>query len=201
MAAVTFIKGLFDKGCAGEIFERFGDQTNFGQGATLFTVGPSSGLPFYGRAVESGAQFNWSVAAIPHTTPEPVQNIYGASVSIPVSTPEQELAAWLFIKYYTDAEVQAAWGLASNYFPVRQSSAESLASYFAENPTYETAFNLLNSTKAEPSVPGYDPVRRRISEVMQAIVSGTDSRDIKTILDEVNEFANEELEAASAIGN
>lgn len=199
--AVTFIKGLFEKGCAGEIFERFGDQANFGQGATLFTVGSSSGLPFYKSAVESGANFNWSVAAIPHTTPEPVQNIYGASVSIPVSTPEQELAAWLFIKYYTDAAVQAEWGVASNYFPVRQSSAESLADYFAQNPSYETAFNLLNNTKAEPSVPGYDPVRRRISEVMQAIVSGTDTRDIKTILDEVNEFANEELEAASALGN
>lgn len=198
--AVTFIKGLFDEGCAGEIFERFGDQTNFGQGTTLFTVGSSSGLPFYASAVESGAKFAWSLAAIPYTTAEPVQNIYGASVSIPVGTPEQELAAWLFIKYYTQADVQAAWGLASNYFPVRQSSADSLQEYFAANPAYETAFSLLGNTKSEPSVPGYDPVRGRISQVLQAIVSGTDTRSIQEILDEVNEFANEELEAASSFG-
>lgn len=197
VAAITFLKDLFDNGCAGEIFENFGDQTNFGNGATLFTVGSSSGLPFYGTAVSEGANFAWSLAAIPHTTEEPVQNIYGASVSIPKTTPEQELAAWLFMKYYTSAEVQAAWGLASNYFPVRASSAESLSDYMAANPAYKTAFDLLPYTKAEPPVAGYDPVRAEMSRVMQSIVTNSDDRPIAEILAELNEFANEELALAS----
>lgn len=195
--AVTFLKGLFDEGCAGEIFEDFGDQANFGNGATLFTVGSSSGLPFYRSAVEAGANFEWSVAAIPHTTEEPVQNLYGASVSIPVTTPEQELAAWLFVKYYTQADVQAEWGLASNYFPVRASSADSLTEYFESDPTYKTAFDLLPFTKSEPSVPGYDPVRAEISNVLTAIVTNNDTRDIAEILGELDAFAEEELAAAS----
>jgi len=197
--AVTFLKGLFEDGCAGEIFERFGDQTNFGNGVTLFTVGSSSGIPFYASAVEAGAGFDWSVAAVPHVTEQPVQNIYGASVSIPRTTPEQELAAWLFVKYYTSPEVQARWALASQYFPVRQSAleVEELATFLAEDETYSTAFGLLEFTKAEPSVPGYDPVRDQISRTLTAIVTGTDTRPIQEILDELNEFANEELEAAS----
>ncbi len=195
--AVNFLKSLFDEGCAGEIFENFGDQTNFGNGATLFTVGSSSGMPFYRSAVEAGANFEWSVAAVPHVTEDPVQNLYGASVSIPVSTPEQEVAAWLFLKYYTSPEVQAEWGLASNYFPVRASSADSLTDYFASNPAYETAFNLLPFTKAEPAVPGYDPVREEISSVLAAIVTGQDTRPIEEILADLNEFANEELALAS----
>lgn len=197
--AVTFLKGLFEDGCAGEIFERFGDQTNFGNGVTLFTVGSSSGIPFYASAVEAGAGFEWSVAAVPHVTEQPVQNIYGASVSIPRTTPEQELAAWLFVKYYTSPEVQARWALASQYFPVRQSAleVEELATFLAEDETYSTAFGLLEFTKAEPSVPGYDPVRDQISRTLTAIVTGTDTRPIQEILDELNEFANEELEAAS----
>ncbi|MFQ3567825.1 MAG: ABC transporter substrate-binding protein [Aggregatilineales bacterium] len=197
--AVTFLKGLFEEGCAGEIFERFGDQTNFGNGVTLFTVGSSSGIPFYASAVDAGAGFEWSVAAVPHVTEQPVQNIYGASVSIPRTTPEGELAAWLFVKYYTSPEVQARWALASQYFPVRQSAleVEELATFLAEDETYSTAFGLLEFTKAEPSVPGYDPVRDQISRTLTAIVTGTDTRPIQEILDELNEFANEELEAAS----
>ncbi len=197
IAAISFLDSLFEEGCAGEIFERFGDQANFGNGVTLFTVGSSSGLPFYRTAVETGANFNWSVAAIPHTTPEPVQNLYGASVSIPVTTREGELAAWLFVKYYTSPEVQAEWAVASNYFPVRISSAESLTDYFAENPTYKTAFDLLPFTKAEPSVPGYDPVREEISRVLTAIITDADTRPIADILAELNEFANTELADAS----
>lgn len=197
VAAVSFLKDLFAEGCAGEIFEQFGDQTNFGNGATLFTVGSSSGLPFYGTAVDEGAGFEWSVSAIPHVTEEPVQNIYGASVSIPKTTPEQELAAWLFVKYYTSAEVQAAWGLASNYFPVRASSADSLTEYMDGFPAYKTAFELLPFTKAEPPVAGYDPVRAEMARVLQTIVTDTDSRAVAEILAELTEFANAELEAAS----
>ncbi len=197
VAMVEFIKGLFDEGCAGEIFERFGDQANFGNGNTLFTVGSSSGLPFYKSAVEAGANFDWSVAPVPYVTENPVQNIYGASVSIAKTTPEQELATWLFVKYYTSPEVQADWAVASNYFPVRASVADGLSDYFADNEAYATAFELLEFGVTEPQVPGYDPVRDEISRVWQAIVSGTDTRPIQEILDELNEFANEELALAS----
>lgn len=194
---MEFLKGLYAKGCAGEVFERFEDQTNFGTGATLFTVGSSSGLPFYATAVSEGAGHQFSVAAVPHTTENPVQNIYGASVSIPRTTPEAELAAWLFVKYYTTADVQAAWGLASNYFPVRASSADALAEYIESNPAYKAAFELLPYTKAEPPVPGYDPVREEIARVMPLIFTGSDTRPVQEILDELNDFANAELEAAS----
>ncbi|MGJ3239201.1 MAG: extracellular solute-binding protein [Anaerolineae bacterium] len=194
--AMTFLRDLGVEGCAGEIFERFGDQANFGNGATLFTVGSSSGLPFYATAVESGANFDWSVAAVPYVTEEPVMNIYGASVSIPASTPEAELAAWIFMQYYTTPEVQNDWARASNYFPVRASVAENLEDYFAENAAYGTAFELLQFGATEPQVPGYDPVRAAAAETMAAIFTGLDDRPVEEVLAELNEFANEELELA-----
>ena len=195
--AMGFLQGLFDDGCAGEIFESYGDQANFGAGTTLFTVGSSSGLPFYGSAVEDGAGHAWSVAAIPHTTEEPVQNIYGASVSIPVTNAVEELAAWTFVKYYTDAAVQAEWATASNYFPVRASVADNMETYFANNEAYAVAFELLEYGTTEPPVPGYDPVRDEMAVVMNALVTTTDDRAIEDILAELNEFANEELELSS----
>ncbi len=189
-AAMNFLQDLFNSGCATVVTERYGDQTNFGAGTTLFTVGSSSGLPYYKSAVDEGAQFNWSVAPIPHTTAEPVQNIYGASVSIPKSTPEQELAAWLFIKYYTSPEAQAKWAQASNYFPVRKSVAEGLSDYFAENPAYKTAFDLLQYGHTEPPTPGYDFVRDMVSEAMAAIADGA---DVDSTLADLNKNANDNL--------
>ena len=155
-------------------------------------VGSSSGLPFYASAVADGAGFEWSVAPVPYVTEQPVMNLYGASVSIPVTTPEEELAAWLFVKYYTSAEVQAEWAVASNYFPVRASVAEGLSEYFTTNPTYKTAFDLLQFAKAEPPVPGYDFVRTAIEEAMVTIVDDA-TVDVAATLSAVNEQANADL--------
>jgi len=167
----------------------------FGNGTLLFTVGSSSGLPYYGDAVEAdGTPFEWSVAAIPHTTPDPVMNIYGASVSIPKSTPERELAAWMFVKYYTSAEVNAAWAKASGYFPVKASVADEVTAEFAGNKdAYGTAIALLPYGVFEPPVPGYDFVRDNVIEVVMTSIVDDVTTDVKALLDEANVAANDIL--------
>ena len=190
--AATFLQDLINNGCATQVTEAYGDQTDFGAGKTLFTVGSTSGLPFYQKAIDEGAKFEWSVGAVPHTTPDPVMNVYGASVSIPVTSPEEELAAFLFLKYYTSPEIQAKWAEISNYFPVRASVADSMKDYFDKNPTYKTSFEMLKYGHFEPPVPGYDFVRNEVETTLAAIVDGGDP---KALLDALNEKANVELEA------
>jgi multiple sugar transport system substrate-binding protein/sn-glycerol 3-phosphate transport system substrate-binding protein len=185
--AWTFMQDLFNDGCAELVTEAYGDQTDFGNGTLLFAVGSSSGLPYYASAVEEGAAFEWSVGPIPHTTDEPVMNIYGASVSVPKSTPERQLAAWLFIKYYTSSDVQATWAIASNYFPVRQSVAAGLTEYFEANPMFKVAFDMLQYGATEPPVPGYDFARDVAEEGMAAIADGA---DVVETLTQVNADSN-----------
>jgi multiple sugar transport system substrate-binding protein len=185
--ALAFIQDLFKSGCASMVTENYGDQADFGAGKLLFTVGSSSGLPYYQQAVDGGAKFNWSIAAIPHTTPDPVMNIYGPSVSMPKTTPEQELAAWLFLKYYTSPDVQAEWAKTTKYLPVRVSVANGMADFFAANPSYKTAFEMLKYSHFEPPVPGYDFVRTKAQDAIAAITNGD---DVKTTLDSLNQVAN-----------
>lgn len=187
---------LLAEGCVTIIAERFGDQSDFGNGKVLFTMGSSSGLPFYASAVNDGETggFSWSVAPIPYTTDEPVMNIYGASVSIPQTDPKTQLAAWLFLRYYTSPDVQASWAVASNYFPVRESVADGLGDYFGENPAYEAAFNLLPFSKAEPPVAGYDNIR---DAAEQAFIRVLDGEDPATVLAELDEEANSILAEAA----
>lgn len=192
--AWTFIQSLFADGCARLVTENYGDQTDFGNGTLLFTVGSSSGLPYYGDAVAAdGTPFKWSVAAIPHTTPDPVQNVYGASISIPKSTPERELAAWLFVKYYTSADVNAEWAKASGYFPVKQSVASQFQDIFDADPAYKTAFDLLKFGKFEPPVPGYDFVRKNVVEPVMSNIVDDPTADVKALLDAANIEANKIL--------
>jgi len=184
---MTYLQNLFNQGCAGLIIERFGDQTDFSQGALLFTVGSTSGLPFYRSAINEGAGFSWSVAPLPHTTDEPVQNVYGASLSIPKGVKESELAAWLFIKYFTSPEVQAEWIHASNYLPVRSSASGGMADFLSTQPDYAAAFEMLPHSTTEPSVPGYNFVRGMVEEAMEAILEG---EGVQSTLDQLNQDAN-----------
>ncbi|MCP4417678.1 MAG: extracellular solute-binding protein, partial [Chloroflexi bacterium] len=178
VAATIMMQELFNKGCITEIAEMFGDQTDFGNGKTLFTTESSSGLPYYASAVDDGeiGGFAWSVAPIPYTGAEPVQNTYGGNVSIGKTDPQTQLASWIFLKYWFESANQASWVEASNYFPARNSVAANLSSYMAENAAYGTAFDLLQYGKSEPQVTSYDNVRDAAEQAFIDIVfSGADA--------------------------
>ena len=196
VAALTLIQEMYEEGCAILIADQHSDQQDFGDGKTLFTIGTSSGIPFYNAEVEDSAAeagidpFEWSVAPIPYTGYQPVQNVYGASVSVPQTSPEEQLAAWLFIKYYTSPEIQARWATASNYFPVRASVADGMGEFIESYPAYGTAFGLLQYSKTEAPVAGYDNVRAEVAAADSRILEG---EDVATVLVELDEKANEIL--------
>ena len=183
--SMVLMKKIYDDGYSKKIAERYGDQTDFANQTVAFTMGSTSGLPYYARAVDGSdtGPFNWSVAAIPHTTAKPVQDIYGASLSVCQSTPEKQLAAWIFIKWMSEPSQQAKWVEVSNYFPVRKSTAQGLGPYLEKNPNYATAFNLMKMAelKYEPPYSGYDEVRDAVAAAFNAILDGANID--KTIAD------------------
>ncbi|WP_028975180.1 ABC transporter substrate-binding protein [Spirochaeta cellobiosiphila] len=195
-AAMEMMKKLYDAGAVRKIVQQYGEQTDFANSICMFTIGSTSGMPYYANAVNgSDKPFEWSVAPLPTNGNKPVMNVYGASLSIPKSTPEKQLAAWIFIKYLTGKEEQAYWVRASNYFPVRKSVASELSDYFVENPRYKDAFDILNSAEltAEPPYAGYDEVRDLVSGAFNAIMDGA---DIKSTLSSLDKDANEVYEDA-----
>jgi len=190
--ALSMMKRLYDAGAAKKIAEAYGNQTDFGNRISLFSMGSTSGLPYYGSAVEASeaGSFAWSVAPMPTNQSRPVMNMYGASVSIPKTSPENQLAAWLFLKYLTSPEPQRAWTVESGYFPVRASVRNSLTDYVSENPQFGDAFDiLLNSQiKTEPPFASYEEVRRSVSSTFNEILDGA---DISSALDRLTKEANE----------
>lgn len=176
-----FLKDLFDSGCAYEVAERYGDQSDFAVGKVLFAFSSVAGLPYYEQAVadeETGAQkFAWSVAPVPakEESITPTLNMYGPSITVFKSTPEQQLASWLFIKWWSDTEQTADWAATANYFPVRKSAVESspMQVYFDEDPRYAHAFEFLQKydIKTEPNNAAWNAVRNYMSEAETAVIN------------------------------
>jgi multiple sugar transport system substrate-binding protein/sn-glycerol 3-phosphate transport system substrate-binding protein len=185
-----FFLDLIKSGCATPILDRIEAQTEFSEGTLLFMVDSSFHIPTVTELVDDSLEFDWSVAPIPSIGDEPAQNIFGASISMPASTPEVELAAWLFLKYFSNPEIQAKWGSGSNYLPVRSAAADHLADFFEGNPNYQIAFDLLPYGKTEPSLPGYDFVRQEVESALEAIFS---EADLIATLDALNAIANQML--------
>jgi len=162
----------------------YADQEEFAVGTSLFMIRSSSGLPFVRSAVEDGGlSFDWQVTAPPHAGDHPVLNVYGASLSVCRATPEQELASWLFLKWFTAPQQQARWVKASNYFPVRHSTARELKSYFEEFPRYKAVFDLLQYGKSEPNLAGYQVVRKKVEQAMVEVAQGADIEQVVRKLD------------------
>jgi len=173
-AAMSMLQSLLQDGAIELMSEDYGDQREFAAGQVLFILRSSSGLPFVTSAVEDGLDFTWNVTYPPNELEEPVVNVYGASISLCKTNPSEQLAAWLFLKWFTEPEQQARWVKASNYFPVRRSTEQELRTYFEQNPRYKAAYELLDYGKSEPSMSGYQQVRRLIQEAMVDIVEGSD---------------------------
>jgi len=170
----------------------------------LFAMGSSSGIPFYvgdfaTAAEETGQVDEYAVAAIPHTTPDPVMNIYGGDVMIVKTTPEQQLAAWEFIKWFTTPEVQARWVEASNYFPTNSGTVDFLGEYNEANPVFGTALDLLNYGKFEPQLISYQSVRDAAETAFNEILAGA---EVESTLADLTELANElQAELEDEMGN
>lgn len=190
--SLTFLKGMLDEGCAYFFTEGFPNPEFAGRRA-IFTMGSSSGIPFYANDVKTFAEENnrepdvWGVMAVPHTTPEPVQNVYGGDVMITRTTPEQELAAWIFVKWFTSPEIMARWDKISGYFPTRASAVNYLGDYLSANPQWAQAVELLPYSHYEPQLISYQGVRDAVTQAFNEIMQGA---DVQATLDRLTEHAN-----------
>lgn len=198
---LAMIQRLVANGCAVEIpvSERYGEQNRFGKGDIMFVFASSSGLPYYQQAVDGGGKFKWDIAMLPNEG-KPAINLYGASVSVFKTTPEQELAAWLVIKFLGETAQTSRWATQTGYLPVRQSAKDIVISNFKANPTwgpvadtYAKLFDWAQYAMIESPVAGYDPVRTMIDTELVSVVVTDPNADVKALLDKAVVEANKIL--------
>ncbi len=168
------------------------DQNDLLSGKAVYMIRTSTALPRL--AAGFGDNSRWDVSIIPQgTTDKKATVLFGANISIMKSTPEKQLAAWTFIKYLSQPEVTARWGLhpSNGYFPLRQSALEKpeAIQFLEENPHFKTAFEIARVAQVEPSARGWQEVRRLIQDSLTAIVTGqaTAAQAQQTLTEKANQ--------------
>lgn len=170
----TFIANLFQKQQAILVAKAFQDQTDFALGKLAFTFGSTAGLPFYAQAIQqSGAVKNWGIAPSPHTTTNPVVELYGPSVTIFKTTTDKERAAFTFLKWMMDPVPNSQWCSATQYFPARKSTQDQLRNFIQSNPLYGQALGWVQYGDTEPALAAWTPIRTFIQNDMTAVADGT----------------------------
>jgi ABC-type glycerol-3-phosphate transport system substrate-binding protein len=172
LATITFIQDLLSRECALLVTDKSAGRAGFGAGKVLFAIDSTTNRLDYRDGVAKGAGFKWSVSPLPTTLPRSRLYVQGPSFSLFRSTPEKQLAAWLFLKWFTEPEQQARWAQTFSTLPVRLSAADLLAGYIAEHPRYGIALDYLDGEVAVgPGVAGYGVCHEAIQEMLVAIAN------------------------------
>jgi multiple sugar transport system substrate-binding protein len=171
-STLQFLQSAISDGCITWETEQ-GPLEDFGAGRILFTIDSTDQLAAYEDAVARGANFEWSFSELPHTTDEPLVGVDGVSMTVLRTTPGEQLAAWLFIKWFADATQQAGWAQQMGCYPTRRSALDEMETYLEEHPRYSQASQLLEQNWiAEPGVTAYATCRGEIGRMLYAVTAG-----------------------------
>lgn len=171
---MTFLGDLFTKKYAIIQAKSFQDQTDFSLGKAVFTFGSTAGLPYYASAIKdaAGKVTDWGIAPAPHSTKDPVVDLYGPSVAVFKTTPEKQQAAFLWVKFLMDKDPNAQWVAATSYFPARASTKDALTDFIKANPLFGNAYGWLQYGRGEPTMAAWNPIRNFIGDAMVAVANG-----------------------------
>jgi len=158
---------------------------NFIAGDACMTVGSTAGISYN---IPPNGEFEIGVAPIPqYDLDNPSATQQGPNVAIMADTTDAErLAAWLFIKYITEAEQTAKWSMLTGYLPVRYSGYTSdIYQEFLTNPDSDFIYESMTANAAYIQIGynDYDPAfagqitsadaREEVGLAMETIFVGT----------------------------
>jgi len=189
-AVAEFLKDLWDEECAFPT-ESY-PNPEFATRKALMVTSSSVGLPYQLAAFEdAGTSDEWGFMPFPGGDGLAV-NSYLQTVGMVGSTPERELATWLFLKWFTAPEQQAKWIEASAYYPSRAGTVPLLDTYAADNPQWASGLELVSLGEVEPAIASWSSVRRILQDTFTQIIQGTPDL-IPGLLAELDEAAAEAM--------
>jgi sn-glycerol 3-phosphate transport system substrate-binding protein len=129
---------------------------DFTAGVTACTMASTGSL----SAILKQAQFEVGTGFLPEGPAGPACPTGGTGIAIAsAKSPEQQLAAGMFLKFLTEPAQTAHFSAGTGYMPVRTSAVDSpdMAAVFAERPQARTAVDQLATTRVQDWVRTFVP--------------------------------------------
>ncbi len=169
LAALTFVKQLYDDGCSWTAQAGADPATAFAERKALFATARVEQLSDFARAMASANNADeWTVQSFPGPA-QPGLVIYGSSYFVLKSTQEKQLASWLFVRWLLSAENQKKWVEATGLFPLRSSSLSLLGDYQKSHTQWSAAVTLLPVGQIQPQLASWRQVRVMLGDGFDAM--------------------------------
>ena len=135
-AAFEYLRGLLDDLCAW-LPEGVYPHTEFAERRGLFLPSTLAGLAAQEEAMlAAGSTDEWGSIPYPAAAPGQPSLFYGPDLILLPTSPQRQLAAWIFAGWLLEPENLARWSDTTGYFPVRRSALDLMADPPAEIETW-----------------------------------------------------------------
>ncbi len=161
---------------------------DFGAGKTAMYIATNPGLAFAKAAV--AGKFTIGLAPLPYKRVRSTL-LTGTNVGIMArATPEQQAAAWKYLKFITGTTGTTRWSLRTFYMPVRRSARDStlMQVYLRDNPEHQAGLDSLAFARTDPSIAEWEEVRDIVAGAVEEAVLG--KKTPRQALDEATAKAN-----------
>src|SRR6185369_10627016 len=151
-----------------------------------------------------GVKADWKIMTFPHTDGNEIIQAFVPSIIMMPSTPEKQLASWLFLKYLATHDAGTQWSAGTGYFNPVPSTADALktATFTADGlaPYFNDANGLFGKegikVYSSPAISAYSKVRDLISTAIADVTSN--AKDVAEVAKGLQTAADAALKDSQA---
>jgi multiple sugar transport system substrate-binding protein len=186
--AFTFLNQIYKLGCAW-IGNDPDPYRYFASRKALFYSGTLQDIL---KQEKKSTKDEWMIVSYPSINGSPVILADGFSYGMLKTTPEKDLAAWLFMRWMQKPENQGKLINETSTYYLTSSALEKIKSFRQKNPTWETALQYLPFTRSVPLISSWINVGRVLQDSgWQLTHSNVKTGDIPLILNQVDVLIKE----------
>ena len=200
----TFLRAAYQNSCAW-LTESGYLENEFARRLGLFASASVLDLPYQEEAFRTANNPDqWTVLAFPSPELRPAFDVYGPSYVLLPASAQQQLAAWLFIRWLAAPQQHARLVEASGGLPVRRAELDYLKTYSGSHPQWMEAVKLNPSARSEPPFHSWGRVRWALGDAATQLFRSYFTIDqVPTLLSYLDAFVTElqlgpDLESAFA---
>ncbi len=190
-SALEFLKGLYDKYCAW-ISTEPNPYESFARRSALFVTGDLAEAPRLAQTLARlGNRDEWTVLPFPGPNGTALVTS-GSSYTLLQSTPERQLASWLFVRWLLTPENQAKWVEATGLLPLRFSALDYLEKYRTDHPQWNIAVGYIPEAHGTPQLASWRKARHILGDGTEFIFrTNLAVEKIPSVLEEMDATAEE----------
>ncbi|NDJ61372.1 MAG: extracellular solute-binding protein [Chloroflexi bacterium] len=179
ITVLTWYQELINDGCAYIPESAFAGTNEMAFGLNPMGMGSTTGVPFINALIEdseSGVE-TWAMAEPPWSEGNRALQVFQTSLIMIPSTPEQQLATWLFIKFLDSAEGRSQWNQQVIYHPYAEGDDLLMSEEFLmEIPQWQQVMDIINNPDVRkftaPRTLSYGQVAGLVADTVASVISG-----------------------------